>query len=300
MFRTIEDVLEAWKRAPLSPPMALMEMLLVTRDADRVEAALRARIASGDDCEQLLRLLEENRAGCADVVRIAADDRPLRDVSDVRAMFDRAVATSEEASVALYSLGDAALLESATREILEQLSAWRLLEDRRVLDFGCGTARVAVALSPFVAEVVGVDLSPKMIDVARRRTIDLANASFEVVSGDSLPFEPARFDLAVAVDSMPYVVGLGSELVEANVAELVRVLRPGGDFLMFGFSYRDDLEADRRDVAALAERHGFDVLLNGAARFSRWNARTYWLRSRAQTPREPREKSSAANVSTAS
>jgi len=59
--------------------------------------------------------------------------------------------------------------------------------------------------------------------------------------------------------------------------EVARVLRPGGDFVVLNFSYRDDIELDRRDIAALAQQHAFDARENGAAPFSLWNARAFWL-----------------------
>jgi len=281
MFRTLDELLEARERGALSAPLALMEMLLVTRDAARLADELGTRAARGARCADLLRLLAENREGCERMVRIAKDDGPLRDVADVRDMFDRCVEVSEEGSVALYSLGNPAILQDATCEIVDALCRWGLLgADRAVLDVGCGTGRLSAALSPEVAGIVGVDVSSRMIDVARRRAANLANAQFTVVDGWALPFADRSFDLVLAVDSMPYIVGLGAKLVDRNFHEASRVLRPGGDFVVLGFSYRDDLAADRGEVAALAARHAFDVRENGVAPFALWNARAFWLARR--------------------
>jgi SAM-dependent methyltransferase len=256
-----------------------MEMLLVTKDAQRLADELVARAAaSGNRYGDLLRLIADNRAGCDRVARIAADDGPLRDVADVRAMFDRCVEVSEEGSVALYSLGNPAILESATREIAERLEAWNLLgADSDVLDLGCGIGRLSAALSPYVGSITGVDVSSQMVDVARRRSANLGNARFEVVNGHELPFADESFDVVLAVDSMPYIVGLGPDLVDRNFHEAARVLRRGRHFVVLGFSYRDDLETDRRDVAELAGEHGFEVRENGASPFALWNGRAFWL-----------------------
>jgi SAM-dependent methyltransferase len=282
MLQTLDDILRAWEHGSVSTPIALMEMLLATRDAAVLADELAARQRNGMRTAALLRLLAGNRAGCDRVLRIAADDGPFRDVRDVAAMFDRCVEVSEEGSVALYSLGNAGILEDATGEIAARLREWGLLGvERTVLDVGCGIGRLSVALSRDVRQIVGVDVSARMIDVARRRAAGLANARFEAVDGRQLPFAVGSFDLVLAVDSMPYIVGLGAELVDRNFREIARMLRPGGDFVVLHFSYRDDLEADRRNVAALAARHGFEVRENGATPFSLWNAAAFRLTRRS-------------------
>jgi demethylmenaquinone methyltransferase/2-methoxy-6-polyprenyl-1,4-benzoquinol methylase len=91
----------------------------------------------------------------------------------------------------------------------------------RVLDACCGTGDLAVAARRAgAAEVVGLDFSERMLERARRKAPEL-----EFVQGDvlALPFDDASFDAAV--------VGFGVrnvENLEAGLAELRRVLRPGG------------------------------------------------------------------------
>src|SRR5205807_10542414 len=74
--------------------------------------------------------------------------------------FDAAARLSPEASVALYALGDPALLAAATAEIVSQLKQWNLIgRRRRVLDLGCGIGRLAAPLAAEGAEIIGVDVS---------------------------------------------------------------------------------------------------------------------------------------------
>jgi SAM-dependent methyltransferase len=270
MSRTLETILTHWEEGTLSSPLAAMEMLLVTRSLPKVEAwlSLQKAITGRPRGDELLRLLRENREGCVRVVRIASDDAPLRDVEDVGALFDRTVATCEDASVALYSLGNTTILDKATREIAETLLGWGLLgADRDLLDLGCGIGRFEVALSPHVHGMVGIDVSAKMVEVARRRVAGLANVRIDLGSGLELPFADHAFDVVLA-----------------NFREMARVLRAAGDVVILEFSYRDDLEQDRADLAALAQRHGFDVLENGSSPFALWNGRAFRLRHVVTAP----------------
>ena len=91
----------------------------------------------------------------------------------------------------------------------------------RVLDACCGTGDLAVAARKAgAAEVVGLDFSERMLERARRK-----DASIEWVRGDllELPFEDASFDAATVGFGVRNVADL-----ERSLAELRRVLRPGG------------------------------------------------------------------------
>jgi demethylmenaquinone methyltransferase/2-methoxy-6-polyprenyl-1,4-benzoquinol methylase len=90
----------------------------------------------------------------------------------------------------------------------------------RVLDACCGTGDLAVACARAGGIVTGVDFSEPMLERARRKS-----SQIEWVEGDALalPFEAASFDAAT--------VGFGIRNVpdlERGLAELRRVLRPGG------------------------------------------------------------------------
>jgi 2-polyprenyl-6-hydroxyphenyl methylase / 3-demethylubiquinone-9 3-methyltransferase len=94
----------------------------------------------------------------------------------------------------------------------------------RVLDAGCGGGLVARGLAEAGARVVGVDRLPACLLVARRAV----PARFQPAVGqlERLPFADDIFDVVVAADVLEHVPDL-----PAAVAELARVLRPGGSFL---------------------------------------------------------------------
>jgi demethylmenaquinone methyltransferase/2-methoxy-6-polyprenyl-1,4-benzoquinol methylase len=90
----------------------------------------------------------------------------------------------------------------------------------RVLDACCGTGDLALADQRAGGTVTGLDFSERMLERARRKS-----ASVEWVQGDALalPFPDASFDAATVGFGLRNVVDL-----ERGLAELRRVLRPGG------------------------------------------------------------------------
>lgn len=96
----------------------------------------------------------------------------------------------------------------------------------RVLDLACGpgtlSRRIALQVSPG-GEVVGIDLAPGMIEVAR--AAQLPNARFEVMDLERLAFADGSFDAAVCGHGLQFAPDLGQALREAR-----RVLRPKARF----------------------------------------------------------------------
>jgi SAM-dependent methyltransferase len=272
-------------------PIAVVHLLDAARDASEIEAFLaEAARALADDraaaerVGSLLALVRDHRAGCDAVVALLARaEHAARDRADpvaaCRALFDDAADHGEEASVALYSLGSPALLAAATDEVVRELARRGVLgRDRVALELGCGTGRVLAAVAPYVAHVIGLDLSPRMVEVARRRTVARANVDVALVDGRRLDLAPASLDLVLAVDSLPYLVAAGPDVVDAHLAAIARALRPGGDFVVLNWSYRGDLDMDLAEARALAEREGLDAPVAGEAPLATWDGRLFHLR----------------------
>jgi SAM-dependent methyltransferase len=115
------------------------------------------------------------------------------------------------------------------------------LAGRHVLDVGCGDGALAAALLPGGAVVTGIDLDAAMLAAARRRW---EGASLHLVQGraEALPFAEGTFDRVLAVTLLCFV---GE--AERAVAEMARVLRPGGR-LVVGELGRFSLWAAQRRV----------------------------------------------------
>ncbi|HEX8687114.1 MAG TPA: methyltransferase domain-containing protein, partial [Pyrinomonadaceae bacterium] len=103
----------------------------------------------------------------------------------------------------------------------------------RVLDVGCGTggaARAILSRFPGLAGVVGVDKSETMLAEARARTTrPAAGLEFRPADAHELPFPDASFDAAYSLRVFEI---LGDP--RRVLAEMVRVLRPGGRLVVNG------------------------------------------------------------------
>jgi SAM-dependent methyltransferase len=112
----------------------------------------------------------------------------------------------------------------------------------RWLDTACGTGIVSRALALRVAKVVGVDLTPEMLDVARRETAaaGLTDVRFDTGDAASLPLADASFDGAVTRFSLHHI-----PLPGRVVAEMARVVKPGGWIIL-----ADHVTDEETDAAA--------------------------------------------------
>ena len=94
---------------------------------------------------------------------------------------------------------------------------------QRVLDVGCGTgvlARAAAERAGPQGEVVGIDPNPMMLAVARRKPNGVL---WQSGRAEALPFDDASFDAVVSQFALMFF-----ESKPAAIAEMLRVLRPGG------------------------------------------------------------------------
>ena len=126
-----------------------------------------------------------------------------------------------------------------------------------VLDCGCGPGSITVGLADMVApgKVLGVDIEPRQLEVARALATErgTSNVRFEQASIYELPYPDATFDVAVA----HFVVEHVREPMRA-LREMRRVLRPGGlaaikDPYYPAFTFRPSLPTLRRYDELLAK-----------------------------------------------
>jgi SAM-dependent methyltransferase len=116
----------------------------------------------------------------------------------------------------------------------------------RWLEAACGPAIVARAIAPRVGSVLGVDLTPAMVEKARAEAVAAGVENVEVTLGDATALElaDAGFDGAVTRFSLHHIPAPGRVL-----KEMARVVRPGGWVVL-----ADHLTDADADVAAWHEQ----------------------------------------------
>lgn len=106
------------------------------------------------------------------------------------------------------------------------------IEGRDLLDIGCGCGVMAMTFARLGGRVCGVEIDPRLVDVARRLGAPEAKGgggaapSFIAYDGRTLPFPDSRFDAAWCLSVFEHV-----DAPERLLSEVSRVLRPGGRIL---------------------------------------------------------------------
>lgn len=108
------------------------------------------------------------------------------------------------------------------------LNAAALFRGCRVLDFGCGTGWLTLALAHMGCNASGVDISENAVRLSRKYaerdpTTQRGEVDYHVYDGVRLPFDDASFDRIVCFDAFHHVVDQA-----ATLREFSRILRPGG------------------------------------------------------------------------
>ena len=266
----------------ISPQVAVSRMVLAGQGGTAIRAALDA--AAPHPAVDAMRALLDGRTESLDALAAevraptanhdASGHTPEAVVAQIAAFFDRAVRYSPEASVAIYSLGDGALLEAATAELVAWLEAQRLVgPETDVLDLGCGIGRLAAELGPRCRSVLGLDVSPGMVAEATRRLSGLPNVQVRQTAGQGLDMlDPASFDLVLAADCFPYLVQTGEAVARRHVLDAARALRPGGALAVLNWSYGGGPVRDAAQARSWAADAGLRVRLLNERPLPIWDA----------------------------
>jgi ubiquinone/menaquinone biosynthesis C-methylase UbiE len=156
-----------------------------------------------------------------------------------------------------------ALGESDWQDVLHH---WRHYEPQlggTCVDVGCGAGRMTRQIAGTFAEVIGIDVSAEMIQLAAEACPD--NVRFHQVDGPVLPLESASVDAVFTVHVLQHLEGPST--VRAYLREIARVLVPGGTAMIHCLLSSEPSSGLRRTASraqlALARRRmhrGADVV----------------------------------------
>ncbi len=125
---------------------------------------------------------------------------------EIETYFDR---TAMDAWAKLTSNAPVSRIRRTVREGRDQMRSTLLswlpadISGRRILDAGCGTGALATEAARRGAQVVAVDISPKLVELAARRSAEeLKREAVDFRVGDMLDPALGRFDHVIAMDSL--------------------------------------------------------------------------------------------------
>ena len=95
--------------------------------------------------------------------------------------------------------------------------------DMEVLELGCGTGSTAIKHAPFVRHVRAVDISSKMIEIARAKATGIDNVAFEQATVEDIDVPSEGVDAVLALSLLHLL-----EDKEAAIAKIRGMLKPGG------------------------------------------------------------------------
>jgi ubiquinone biosynthesis O-methyltransferase len=177
------------------------------------------------------------------------------------------------------------ITERLERELILELVGD--VQDRKVLDIGCGDGEFAHALAKRGAAVTGIDASRAMIEAARARArqhnLDI---TFDVAKAEQLPYSAGQFDVVTAITILCFL-----EDARPVFGDIARVLQPGGLCVIGELGKWSTWAAGRRirgllgsplwrhgrfrterELRTLGERAGLRVeTVRGAIYYPRWN-----------------------------
>lgn len=144
------------------------------------------------------------------------DNTGMKTPSENQARFDRAAATWDD-NPARRAMAQAIAEAMRARVPIDQAST--------VIDFGCGTGLVTLALQPYAGRVIGIDSSPGMLAVLTEKAHALGVTNVETLCLDlaTQPAPDVRATVIVSAMALHHIAD-----IPALLRALLRLLSPGG------------------------------------------------------------------------
>lgn len=142
--------------------------------------------------------------------------------SELEEYFDRTAAQAWAKLTSDVPVSGVRATVRAGREAMKDILLSRLpldLHGKRILDAGCGTGALAVALAMRGAHVIAVDLSPTLTQLGKERTDPSLSHRIEFHAGDMLDPKFGYFDYVVCMDSVIHYQGNDKVSVLSKLAK---------------------------------------------------------------------------------
>jgi len=146
----------------------------------------------------------------------------------------------------------------------------RPVRGERVLDIGCGTGRHLLMFLEMGLDVTGLDASPHMLDIARKKLGHRAELHQGLAEG--LPFEDNSFDIATLITTLEFV-----DDVQRSLQEACRVAK---DRIFLGVLNRYAIKGIERRLKGMFS----ESIYNRARFFSVWEAKQHIWQILGKTP----------------
>jgi len=109
-------------------------------------------------------------------------------------------------------------------DLLQKMALEEVLDlkgDEIVLDFGCGSGRFSYWIAPKVKKVVGLEITPEMIDLAEKNRT-AGNVEFFIYDGVQFPLLPYSFDIVLSVGVLQIMKGEGLRNTASHLANYLK------------------------------------------------------------------------------
>ncbi len=131
--------------------------------------------------------------------------------------------------------------------------------DDILLDVACGPGSLALDLAPYVARTIGFDITPAMLDQARKAQAERAVANIEWIAGDAanLPFDDGSFSIVASSAAFHHM-----EAPDRVLREMARVCRAGGRIVVIDVTPEEEKAASYDGIEHMRDpshRHAHSV-----------------------------------------
>lgn len=139
--------------------------------------------------------------------------------------------------------------ESTKKAFPEFFEKLRLKRNQKVLEVGFGTG-VNLFYYPKFIHLVGLDVTPQMLETAKRRAYDLGREDVECITyeGNKIPFNENHFDTIVETFTLCV-----AKNPQRTLKEMIRVCKPGGIIGIFDYKKSNSNSFILKDQKLLAE-----------------------------------------------